>query len=642
MASVSLLGSMLTLYVTYAVRPTDPTVVPECAGDGVREAFFVTSAIWCSNDSVWLGMGLLALMIGQLTFVPVWRLISNPFGTRNTWLMFNLCAAVTTGLFIFGGVGTPRLTVILSLVNGIPMAAMFLNDAIVSQVIDYDANLQGGERAEARFMLFQSFIPKVISIPASVLPLSALSAIGFVEPINGVAQRQPAIVVNYVQAVFFGVPTVLSLLSFWYKLSFPIRHDEQLDRIAYNNAVLTGEAEGPHADKHWLRDPLDPSLATRTSRSAPVCAGLFRCCAGGDGGLSAAEKEAKLGRARAADERARKFAKVRTAVARMSAAGSLRQSTRASFPEGGGVEMTALRSRKGLPRGDTVGAVVDYTGRSESDDADGSRDVRVGVAQRPPSPAADGGGNWVLPTGRSHSPAAELAAASEATPSEVSGPAGAPAVGMTRRVSLSEEDRLRAEQMRARQEHERAVAAGGAGKAPAGAAPAGGISAWIPAVGGSGADVPRLSVYERVSLTTDDRKAFFVFDHFSLQELGLWSRFGRAFLDTQVRQRRRTLAVVLFFLAFAAVAQVGTGMINSARLSWVPTLTMLSFGLTMGLLVMTHFKVRACTDLRLPICRAEGRFEKWTKFNAMALQLDCLELELVPTTPAAGAAAPTA
>ncbi|KAA0145795.1 hypothetical protein FNF31_07958 [Cafeteria roenbergensis] len=584
MASVSLLGSMLTLYVTYAVRPTDPTVVPECAGDGIREVFGIRGSIWCSGDSVWLGMGLLALMIGQVAFVPVWRMISNPFGTRNTWLMFNLLAAVTTGLFIFGGVGTPRITVFLSLINGIPMAAMFLNDAIVSQVIDYDANLQGGQRAEARFMLFQSFIPKIISIPASVLPLSALSAFGFVEPVNGVAQPQSPFVVNYVQAVFFGVPTVLSLLSFWYKLSFPIRYDEQLDRIAYNNAVLTGEASAKHSAKGWLRDPLDPSLATASSRSAPACARFFSCCSGA-GGLSATEKADKHTRTRAAVERRDEPPLIRAAAGEGASDDGL---------AGGPPGMALVQRRKG-GAGDRQSTELRAAGLATTQAA--SQDSE-----------SSGPGERVVP------PAA-----------------GAGAPPMARLVSEREEERLRDEQVRRRAEHEAAEAEG---TLPA---PQPTLARWIPGMPRPEADVPRLSVYERVPLTAEDKRAFFVFDHFSLAELGLWSRFGRNFLDAQVRSRRRTLSVVLLFLALAVAGQIGTGMIESAVLSWVPTISMLSFGLTLGLLVMTHFKVRACSNLRLPMCRAEGRFEKWIKFNAMALQLDCLELELVPTAAVAAA-----
>jgi Na+/melibiose symporter-like transporter len=509
MASVSLLGSMLTLYVTYAVRPTDPTVVPACQGDGVREVFGVTSKLWCQNDSAWLGMGLFALMIGQVGFVPVWRALTGPFGTRNTWLMFNLASAVTTGLFIFGGLGSPIKTVVFSFVNGIPMAASFLNDAIVAQVIDYDANLQQGERAEARFMLFQSFIPKIISIPASVLPLAILTAIGFVEPVDGLPQPQPRIVTDYIAAVFFGVPTILSLCSFAYKLKFPIRFTEQLDRIAYNNQVLSGEASGEHAEKQWLRDPLDPSLAGTVSRSEPWAARLFWCCPGSRG-LTKDEARDKL-------------------------------------------------------RANTVSLL-----KIEKDQERAAMDK---------------------------------------------GPSSPPLPGL--KVPVDDETTLRDQQIRLRREFEQSPVTASDGPA--------GFRFSRRAI-----DVPRLSVYERVKLTTEDRKAFFVFDHFSLEELGLWSRFGRQFLQEKLSASRRRLLVFTCFMALMAVLQVSAGMLNHAVFSWVPTLSMLSFGLGLGLSIRAHLKVKACQQLRSRMCRSPGRLELWTKANAMALQLDCLELELVP------------
>ena len=137
-------------------------------------------------------------------------------------------------------------------------------------------------------------------------------------------------------------------------------------------------------------------------------------------------------------------------------------------------------------------------------------------------------------------------------------------------------------------------------------------------------------MYERVVLSNEDRKAFFVFDHFSLEELGLWSRFGRQFLEEKLLSRRRRLLTITFVLALGAVLQVSVGMIDHAQLSWVPTITMLSFGLCLGLSIQSHLKVLACDSLRTKLCRQAGRLELWTKANAMALQLDCLELELVP------------
>lgn len=227
MVAFTLVGTAMKLYVDYVVQPT---AVPACSG-GSRTILGVTTTYFCTSNDVWLGMALFALMLSMILFIPVWRLLSVLFGTRHTWLLFNLVGAATTALFVFGGEGAPIPSVLLSFVNGIPQAAMFLNDAILSTTIDYDAVLNQGERAEARFSMFSSLTPKLASVPAQALPLSILAAIGFVEPVRGVLQPQPAHVRFYISAMFFMFPTIIALISWFVKLQFPIRHQEQLDRV---------------------------------------------------------------------------------------------------------------------------------------------------------------------------------------------------------------------------------------------------------------------------------------------------------------------------------------------------------------------------------------------------------------------------
>jgi Na+/melibiose symporter-like transporter len=109
---------------------------------------------------------------------------------------------------------------------------MFLNDAILSTTIDYDSVINQGERAEARFSMFSSLTPKLASVPAQALPLSILAAIGFKEPVRGALQEQPGFVKNYISAMFFIFPTIITIISWLAKLTFPIRYQEQLDRVS--------------------------------------------------------------------------------------------------------------------------------------------------------------------------------------------------------------------------------------------------------------------------------------------------------------------------------------------------------------------------------------------------------------------------
>ena len=79
---------------------------------------------------------------------------------------------------------------ILAVVNGLPAGAIFLTDSVVADVIDYD-ELLTGQRSEGRFTIFQTFLPKIVSVPAQAVPLALLSYFGFVAPVKGVPQEQP-------------------------------------------------------------------------------------------------------------------------------------------------------------------------------------------------------------------------------------------------------------------------------------------------------------------------------------------------------------------------------------------------------------------------------------------------------------------
>lgn len=58
-------------------------------------------------------------------------------------------------------------------INGFPLGGIVLNQAILADVIDYDEFLHY-TRQEGCFTVFGTFIPKVVSVPAAVLPLSII------------------------------------------------------------------------------------------------------------------------------------------------------------------------------------------------------------------------------------------------------------------------------------------------------------------------------------------------------------------------------------------------------------------------------------------------------------------------------------
>jgi len=143
-----------------------------------------------------------------------------------------------------------------------------------------------------------------------------------------------------------------------------------------------------------------------------------------------------------------------------------------------------------------------------------------------------------------------------------------------------------------------------------------------------------IRLYPRVKISAEDRSAFAVFDQFNVEELGAWRVFGLRFLREKTGRARccRCTSAALFVVA--AAAQVLLGMLEQSAMSWLPTVTMLVFGLTLGLALMSHLKMQAVDDLNKPRCGGPSgrRFAKWLRANAMALRLNALELELVDET----------
>ena len=115
--------------------------------------------------------------------------------------------------------------------NGVPIGAKFLSQSILADIIDYDEFLTG-KRNEATFTMFQSFIPKMVAIPSSAIPIAIMNALGFVQPINGVVQPQPDTVVQFVRYCVVLGAGVSSLLGFVVKARFPIRTRKMLLIIA--------------------------------------------------------------------------------------------------------------------------------------------------------------------------------------------------------------------------------------------------------------------------------------------------------------------------------------------------------------------------------------------------------------------------
>eukprot|EP00638_Chattonella_subsalsa_P000303 CAMPEP_0117738550 /NCGR_PEP_ID=MMETSP0947-20121206/3200_1 /TAXON_ID=44440 /ORGANISM="Chattonella subsalsa, Strain CCMP2191" /LENGTH=925 /DNA_ID=CAMNT_0005554269 /DNA_START=157 /DNA_END=2935 /DNA_ORIENTATION=- len=263
----TMIGTMLPFYVLYVVRPQDaspwcddgqrcPGIFP-CARDEECCSADAEDPNWCTAD-YWLGIGF-RLDECNHYFHPDLARPGEVDGQEPGLAPLYLLAAVTNGMFVFVGEGDPKLCVFMAMMNGLPNGAMFLNESILADVIDYEEFLTG-ERSEGRFTIFQTFIPKVVSIPAQAIPLGLLAAFGFVQPVNGVSQPQPPAVNMFIKVVFFVLPCGLALLSFCLKTLYPIKTSKQMQQITEGVAL--------HMKGLPAFDPISKKMATPFSFSS--------------------------------------------------------------------------------------------------------------------------------------------------------------------------------------------------------------------------------------------------------------------------------------------------------------------------------------------------------------------------------------
>eukprot|EP00943_MAST-04B_sp_MAST-4B-sp1_P007113 g7113.t1 len=232
-----ILSSMLMYFVRYVVVPE---YQPGC-NDGLN------TADWkCSSTHV-AGLSVTMLLISAFLGTPLWLFIAGKLGKRKTWLLWSFTSAITNFLFIFVGEGDVMLNVGVAALNGLPMGAKFLADAINADIIDYDEFLTG-QRSEATYTMFKSFLPKICAIPASAIPLALLNMVGHVPPKNGIIQRQPESVKTYVITVSVWIGSTLSFIAFLLKFRFPLKTKEQCDLIS--------QGVGHHMKNEPALDPI--------------------------------------------------------------------------------------------------------------------------------------------------------------------------------------------------------------------------------------------------------------------------------------------------------------------------------------------------------------------------------------------------
>mmetsp|Transcript_6737 Transcript_6737/g.8409 ORF Transcript_6737/g.8409 Transcript_6737/m.8409 type:complete len:1212 (+) Transcript_6737:285-3920(+) len=228
----AIIASMTAYFVRYVIKPEYQTL--EENGIDCNEGIPIEgtdSASWMCDSTYVLGATVTTLLICAFLGTPFWLWAAKKYGKRMSWLMWSFTMSITNILFLAVGEGDVVPCLVLGGINGFPFGAKFLADAILSDIIDYDEFLTG-QRNEATYTMFKSFLPKICAIPAAAIPLAVMESLGHVAPVNGQISEQPAIISTYCYFVSVIIPTTLSVVSFLLKYRFPLKTKEMVDDIS--------------------------------------------------------------------------------------------------------------------------------------------------------------------------------------------------------------------------------------------------------------------------------------------------------------------------------------------------------------------------------------------------------------------------
>ena len=210
---ITIYSSMLPFFLNVIINPQK-----YC-----RENRIPLKDIQCSTN-YYLGLSISVFFICCIISCNVWHYLVSRFGKIFCWRIFSLLCLFPFSLYLFCGVGTTNLLMFAAIVTSFPSGGSYLNDVVVSDAIEYD-EFTSGKRTEGIYTVCSAFIPKFVSLFAQAIPLSLLSIIGFIPTENGYVHSQPLQVVYYLKTVFAIIPMILCVLSFYYKLKFPIKDE---------------------------------------------------------------------------------------------------------------------------------------------------------------------------------------------------------------------------------------------------------------------------------------------------------------------------------------------------------------------------------------------------------------------------------
>merc|ERR1712185_434775 len=216
--SMTMLMSMLPYYIRYNVQPEGQTggssLHPDCAWYTGEDYL---DGDWKCDSTMVLSITIVVVLVAAAVFIPVWNVLVARLDKYKAWLVWSFSMALTNFALCF----LPRAQDSPLGVYGMVLVGA-LNGAPVADTIDYDEFLSG-QRNEATYTMFRSFLPKICAIPAGALPLAILNAIGHVPPENGLSHpdNDNPTIRAYVVIVAGLVPSLFQVASAVYKLGFP-------------------------------------------------------------------------------------------------------------------------------------------------------------------------------------------------------------------------------------------------------------------------------------------------------------------------------------------------------------------------------------------------------------------------------------
>jgi len=130
------------------------------------------------NTNILLGYCISIFFITCIISMFMWHLLVIYLGKNSCWKIYSVASFIIFNVFFLCEEGSVKLLIFTSFLSALPAGGVYINEVIITDIIDYDEFLTG-KRNEAIYTVFSSFIPKIVSIFAQVIPLSIMSGLIF-------------------------------------------------------------------------------------------------------------------------------------------------------------------------------------------------------------------------------------------------------------------------------------------------------------------------------------------------------------------------------------------------------------------------------------------------------------------------------